>query len=77
MPSKLNGLPVGSRPADPDVALISLGVGVHRCLQVARTLAERGVGCMVVDLRSASPLDRQAILDAAHATGRVVVVDED
>jgi acetoin:2,6-dichlorophenolindophenol oxidoreductase subunit beta len=59
-----------------DIALISLGVGVHRCLEAARVLANGGVTAMVVDLRSVVPLDRDRIL-AASRTGRVVVVDED
>ncbi len=60
-----------------DAALISLGVGVHRCLAAAGTLADKGVQCAVLDLRSASPLDRKAIVELGRATGRVVVVDED
>jgi acetoin:2,6-dichlorophenolindophenol oxidoreductase subunit beta len=59
-----------------DIALISLGVGVHRCLEAARVLANGGVTAMVVDLRSVVPLDRDRILAAARI-GRVVVVDED
>ena len=60
-----------------DLALVSLGVGVHRCVEAARTLAGRGVQCAVLDLRSASPLDRQAILELARVTGNMVAVDED
>ena len=60
-----------------DVGLISLGVGVHRCVEAATMLAERGIECTVLDLRSASPLDRRAIVDVAQLTGRIVAVDED
>jgi pyruvate/2-oxoglutarate/acetoin dehydrogenase E1 component len=60
-----------------DLALISIGLGVHMCLEAAHVLAQRGVQCTVIDLRSASPLDRRAILAAAQATGHVVAVDED
>ncbi|HZE04819.1 MAG TPA: transketolase C-terminal domain-containing protein, partial [Solirubrobacteraceae bacterium] len=60
-----------------DVALVSLGVGVHRCLQAARTLAERGVQCAVLDLRTVAPLDRQAVVALADSTGHVIAVDED
>ena len=60
-----------------DVALISLGVGVHRCLSAADELAGSGVEATVVDLRTVAPLDRAAIVAAAERTGRVVVVDED
>ncbi len=60
-----------------DLALVSLGVGVHRCLEAAELLEEEGVWAAVLDLRSVAPLDGEAILDLARRTGRVLVVDED
>jgi pyruvate dehydrogenase E1 component beta subunit len=60
-----------------DVALISLAVGVHRCMEAAEVLAGEGIQAEVVDLRTVAPLDREAIVRAAAKTGRVVVVDED
>ncbi len=78
--SPLAPVPIGSaaqiRPGS-DLALLSLGVGVHRCLEAAGRLAGRGIDCAVLDLRSAAPLDRRAILELAQATGHVLVVDED
>ena len=59
------------------MALISLAVGVHRCLEAADVLADQGIEAEVVDLRTVAPLDREAIVAAATKTGRVVVVDED
>jgi pyruvate/2-oxoglutarate/acetoin dehydrogenase E1 component len=60
-----------------DLALVSLGVGVHRCLEAADRLSREGVSTAVVDLRSVAPLDRAAVIAVARSTGRVVVVDED
>ncbi len=60
-----------------DLVLISVGVGVHRCLQAAEKLAPDGIAAQVIDLRSVAPLDEKAICEAARRTGRVVVVDED
>jgi len=60
-----------------DLAIISLGVGVHRSLEAAEVLSREGVETTVIDLRSVAPLDREAIVDAARKTGRVLVVDED
>lgn len=60
-----------------DIALISLGVGVHRCLQAAQLLANDGVDAAVMDLRTVAPLDRTAITEMAESTGRVLAVDED
>jgi pyruvate dehydrogenase E1 component beta subunit len=73
-------VPLGSaalRREGEDVALVSLGVGVHRCLEAAARLEVQGVSAAVLDLRSVAPLDRTAVADLARRTGRVVVVDED
>jgi pyruvate dehydrogenase E1 component beta subunit len=35
-----------------------------------------GIGVDLLDLRTTSPLDEEAILDSVEATGRLVVVDE-
>ncbi len=60
-----------------DLTMFSLGVGVHRCLEAAERLEEKGIQAEVVDLRWASPLDRELITSSAERTGRVLVVDED
>ncbi len=80
VPSPAVPVPIGAATTirrGADVALISVGVGVHRCMQAAEALAGTGLDCAVLDLRSVSPLDRQAILELAEATGHVLVVDED
>jgi pyruvate dehydrogenase E1 component beta subunit len=76
----LERVPLGvaaTRRHGDDVALISIGVGVHRCLEAADVLAAEGVEATVIDLRSVAPLDREAIVTAAETTGRVVAADED
>jgi len=60
-----------------DISIVSLGVGVHRAMQAAEELAPLGIDAGVIDLRCVAPLDRDAIVEAATATGRVLVVDED
>lgn len=60
-----------------DVTICSTSVGVHRALQAARELAEAGVDCEVIDLRSLRPLDVDAIVSSVAKTGRLLVVDED
>jgi pyruvate dehydrogenase E1 component beta subunit len=79
IPDRWTPLPVGEaveRRAGDDVALVGLGVGVHRCLEAADRLEGRGISAAVLDLRWAAPLDREALVRVAHC-GRVVVVDED
>lgn len=61
-----------------DLSIISVGVGVHRSLAAADRLStEHGVEAEVVDLRTVTPLDIEAITRTAARTHRVVVVDED
>jgi 2-oxoisovalerate dehydrogenase E1 component len=59
-----------------DLTLVTFGNGLPMSLRVARTLREQGVGCRVLDLRWLRPLPLADLLDAARATGRVLVVDE-
>jgi pyruvate dehydrogenase E1 component beta subunit len=80
VPDVVTPIPFGQaavRREGSDVALISLAVGVHRCMEAAEVLAGEGIEAEVVDLRTVAPLDREAIVAAAQKTGRVVVVDED
>lgn len=60
-----------------DITLISLGVGVHRCLEAAKILDTRGISSCVIDLRSVAPLDKETVLESVEETGRLLVVDED
>ena len=59
-----------------DVSLIGFGGTVPVCMRAAKKLAEEGIEADVLDLRSLSPLDEDAILETLAKTGRVVVVDE-
>jgi pyruvate dehydrogenase E1 component beta subunit len=56
--------------------LIAYGAMVHRSLEAADALAEEGIECAVLDLRSLVPLDVDGIGDAVRSTGRAVVVHE-
>jgi pyruvate dehydrogenase E1 component beta subunit len=59
-----------------DVTLLAYGAMVRECQKAAIEAHKMGISCMVVDLRSISPLDRDAILFSAEKTGRVVIVHE-
>ncbi len=48
----------------------------QEALRAAEALAERGVSCEVVDLRSLAPLDTATIAASVTKTQRVVVVEE-
>lgn len=60
-----------------DLTMISIGVGVHRCLEAAEVLASEGMASTVIDLRSIAPIDEAAVRDSVARTGRMLVVDED
>ncbi len=59
-----------------DVSIITYGRMVQMSLQVAEKLAEEGINAEVLDLRSLSPLDKDAIIATAKKTHRVVIVHE-
>ena len=59
-----------------DVTIIALGVMVSRALDAAESLAQLGVHARVVNMSSLSPLDTEAILDAARTTRGIVTAEE-
>src|SRR5215831_4056100 len=67
---------VRSSPEDR-VTLIGAGVTLHNCLAAAEELGNDGIAARVLDLYSVKPVDTQALLAAAAATGGRLVVAED
>lgn len=59
-----------------DATIVATGQMVRLAEKAADALAKDGIGCDVLDLRTTSPLDEEAILDSVELTGRLVVVDE-
>jgi len=59
-----------------DVALITYGGSLHKCLAAAERLAAVGVDAQVLDLRTLRPLDDATIMDTVRRTHRAVIVDE-
>lgn len=60
-----------------DLTVIAYGIAVHYALQAAEELAGEGISAHVLDLRTIQPLDREAILEAASKTGKVLIAHED
>jgi len=60
-----------------DVTVVTFGALVHRSLVAAKQVALEGVEAEVLDLRTLSPYDWQAIATSVRKTGRVVVAHED
>ncbi|EKN63146.1 alpha-ketoacid dehydrogenase subunit beta [Schinkia azotoformans] len=73
-------LPIGKadvkREGD-DITVITYGLCVHFALQAAEKLANEGISAQVLDLRTVYPLDKEAIIESASKTGKVLLVTED
>ncbi len=80
VPQRWEPLPLGqaaARREGDDLTIASVSVGVHRALQAAERLAEKGISAGVIDLRTVSPLDRKTVCEAVSRTRALLVVDED
>ena len=72
-------LPLGEaavRREGSDVSVFTWGAMTRPTMEAAENLAEEGVDAEVIDLRTLSPLDDEAILESFKKTGRAVVVHE-
>ena len=59
-----------------DLSIITFAAMVHTALEAAQLLAEEGIEIEVVDLRSVSPLDREAIAATVKKTNKVILLHE-
>lgn len=60
----------------PQVAIFSTGSVSYTALVAARTLAEEGIGALVLHVPTVKPLDVEAIVEAAKRAGRVITLEE-
>lgn len=58
------------------VTIVSALLMVHRALDAADVLAERGIDAEVIDMRWLAPLDVETVIESVTRTGRLVVVEE-
>lgn len=59
-----------------DVTIIATGTAVAPAVAAARDLADAGVEARVLAMATISPIDREAVIDAARDTGGIVTVEE-
>lgn len=72
-------VPIGKadvRRSGKDVTIVTASRMVHHVLEAAETLSTQGVDAEVIDLRSLTPLDRDAIFDSVGKTTRLVIAHE-
>ncbi len=58
-----------------DVSIITYGFGVHWALEALKNMPD--VSADLIDLRTLSPLDTEAIYESVKKTGKVIVLHED
>jgi pyruvate dehydrogenase E1 component beta subunit len=79
VPDEPYTIPLGeaaTRREGDDVSVFTWGAMTRPTMEAAENLAEEGIECDVVDLRTLSPLDEDAIVESFKKTGRACVVHE-
>jgi pyruvate dehydrogenase E1 component beta subunit len=79
VPDETYTVPLGEaavRREGADVSVFTWGAMTRPTMEAADELADEGIDCEVVDLRTLSPLDEEAIVESFKKTGRAVVVHE-
>lgn len=72
-------IPIGKadiKRSGKDVTIISYSYTIHKCLEAAKQLEKDGIDAEILDLRTLSPLDKEAIITSVKKTGRVLITHE-
>lgn len=80
VPDQWQPVPIGEaviRQEGTDITLAGVGVSIHRALEAADLLKKERISAEILDLRTVSPPDKDALCQSVSKTGRLVVVDED
>ncbi len=80
VPDQWQPVPIGKaivRRQGTDITIAGVGVTVHRAIESAELLEQKGIAAEVIDLRTVAPLDTEALLESVSKTGRLLAVDED
>lgn len=80
VPEGNEGIPLGRadiKREGTDVTVVAISRMVQMALAAAGALEDEGIDVEVVDPRTLSPLDEDAILSSVQKTHRLVIVDED
>ena len=60
-----------------DITVVTYGATLQRALTAANAVSENGISVEVIDLRTLSPWDREAVFASVKKTSRVIVAYED
>lgn len=76
-PFEIGKAEVYFRPdGDADVGVIASGSLLYSAIKVAQELENEGVRVRVMNLATIKPLDKEAVVEIARQTGKVVTVEE-
>jgi len=59
-----------------DVTIVSFGKIIKEAYAAADKLAEEGIECEIIDLRTVCPMDHKMILESVKKTNRLVILEE-
>ena len=60
-----------------DLSIITYAAMLHVALEAAEVMSEEGIEVEILDLRTLSPLDREAVAATVRHTNKVIVLHED
>jgi 2-oxoisovalerate dehydrogenase E1 component beta subunit len=72
-------VPIGKadvKRAGDDVTIVTYGAMVHKALEAAESLANKGISVEVVDLRTVYPIDEETVLRSIEKTSHALVLYE-
>lgn len=75
---ELYEIPIGKgiiRRNGTDVTVVAVSYLMLHAMGAADELAQEGIDCEVIDLRSIKPFDKELIVESVKKTGRLVVAD--
>ncbi len=59
-----------------DVTIVSFGKIIKEAYKAAENLAEEGIECEIIDLRTVRPMDYKTIFESVKKTNRLVILEE-
>lgn len=59
-----------------DVTVIACGLLVHKAIEAAEIMEQKGISVRVVDMYSIKPIDKELIIKCAQETGAIVTAEE-
>ena len=80
VPGREYTVPIGRavvRRPGSRLTVVAYGLMVHYALEAAERVADEGIDCEVIDLRTLRPLDRETLLGSVRKTGKCLVAYED